>query len=150
MSFLKWWVNFSSIFVSFFILMTHNTSISFLRWAEGSLKSRNFGTFWVSLWKYTKFIMPFSKPQASFPYNLASFFSFMKKTFLYFFKAKNWILCRIGPNQNANSWGFWVLGSKFTKFLSFLKKQISFFSTFASLFRVMRHENSSVLFWMKF
>ena len=39
-----------------------------------------------------------------------------------------------------------MLGSKFTKFLSFLKQQISFYSNFPSIFRVMRH-NSSVFFF---
>ena len=33
-----------------------------------------------------------------------------------------------------------MLGSKFTKFLSFLKQQISFSSNFTSMFRVMRHD----------
>ena len=37
----------------------------------------------------------------------------------------------------------WVLGSEFTKLLSFLKQQISFSSNLASIFRVTRH-NSSV------
>ena len=54
-----------------------------------------------------------------------------------------------GTNQNVNCWDFWVLGSKFTKFLSVLKQQISFSWTFASRFSVMRH-NSSVLFYLKF
>ena len=38
-----------------------------------------------------------------------------------------------------------MLGSKFPKFLSVLKQQISFSSNFSSIFSVMRH-NSSVLF----
>ena len=38
--------------------------------------------------------------------------------------------------------------SKFTKFLSFLKQQISFSSKFASIFSVMRHK-SSILFYVK-
>ena len=38
-----------------------------------------------------------------------------------------------------------MLGSKFTKFLSILKKQIGFSSNFASIFSIMRH-NSSLLF----
>ena len=42
-------------------------------------------------------------------------------------------------------WKFRVLRSKFTKFLSYLKQQISFSSNFASLFNVMRHK-SSILF----
>ena len=42
-----------------------------------------------------------------------------------------------------------MLAAKFTKFLSFLKQQVSFSSNFASLFIVMRH-NSSILFQLKF
>ena len=38
-----------------------------------------------------------------------------------------------------------MLGSKFTKFLSFFRQQISFSSNFASIFSIMRH-NSSVFF----
>ena len=53
-----------------------------------------------------------------------------------------------GTNQSANFLGFWVLGSKFTKFLSFLK-QIGFPSNFTSLFNVIRY-NSSVLFYLQF
>ena len=42
-----------------------------------------------------------------------------------------------------------MLRSKFTKFLSFLKQQISFTSNFASVFSVMRHK-SSLIFQLKF
>ena len=48
-------------------------------------------------------------------------------------------------DQSENVWDIWVLGSKFTKFLSFLKQQIGFSSNFVSLFSVTRH-NSSVVF----
>ena len=40
-----------------------------------------------------------------------------------------------------------MLGSNFTKFLSFLKQQISFSSNFASIFRVMRYMSSVLLSW---
>ena len=52
-------------------------------------------------------------------------------------------------DQNANFGDFWVLGSKLTKFLSFLKQQIGFSSNFTSFFSIMRN-NSSVLFSLKF
>ena len=52
-------------------------------------------------------------------------------------------------NQSAHFGDFWVLESKLTKFLSFLKQQIGFSSNFASLFSIMKH-NSSVLFYLKF
>ena len=44
-----------------------------------------------------------------------------------FFLVKYYILCTKGTNQSANFWDFWVLGSKFTKFLSFLKQKIALF-----------------------
>ena len=53
-----------------------------------------------------------------------------------------------GTNQSANFLGFLVLGSKFSKFLSFLKQKISFSSNFVPLFGIMRH-NSSMLFQLK-
>ena len=43
----------------------------------------------------------------------------------------------------------WVFRSKFTKFFSFLKHQISFSSNFVSFFSVVRH-NSSILFSWSF
>ena len=50
MSILKRQVNFSSLFVSFFVAMTHNSSVNFkpihfLFWAKGSHQSPNFDTF---------------------------------------------------------------------------------------------------------
>ena len=51
-------------------------------------------------------------------------------------------------NQSGNFLGFLVLGSKFIKFLSFLKQKISFSSNFAPLFGIMRHI-SSILFLAK-
>ena len=50
MSILKWQVSSSSIFVSFFIVMTHNSSVNFklihfLLWTKGSHQSSNFDTF---------------------------------------------------------------------------------------------------------
>ena len=54
--------------------------------------------------------------------------------------------------RNQSKWKFLdfrVLRSKFTKFLSFLKQQISFSLTFASLFSVMR-KKSSILFQLIF
>ena len=35
---------------------------------------------------------------------------------------------KLGTKERANVWDFWVFGPKFTKFLSFLKQQISFSS----------------------
>ena len=55
--------------------------------------------------------------------------------------------------RKQSRWKFWeflVLRSKFTKFLSFLKQQISFFSNFASLFSVMRHKLPILFFSWNF
>ena len=61
------------------------------------------------------------------------------------FYVKCCILCTEGTSQSVNFLDFLVLGSKFTKFLSFLKQKISFSSNFAPLFGIMRHI-SSILF----
>ena len=50
MSILKWQLSSSSIFVSFFIVMTHNSTVDlklihFLLWPKGSYQSSNFDTF---------------------------------------------------------------------------------------------------------
>ena len=52
-------------------------------------------------------------------------------------------------NESASFGDFWVLGSNFTKFLSFLNQQISFSWHFASIFRIIRY-NSSLLFSQNF
>ena len=62
-----------------------------------------------------------------------------KITPLYFFSWNSYILRIKGTNQSTNFLDFWVLGSKFTKLLSFLKQQIGFSSNFISLFSTMRH-----------
>ena len=72
-------------------------------------------------WKFAKFLMLFSKP--IFQVNFSS--NFVSLTPLDFFRSNI-----TGKAQSANFWDFWVLGSKFTKFLSFLKQQISFPSNF--------------------
>ena len=65
---------------------------------------------------------------------------------LYFFLSNIIYFAQTGPiNQSTNFLDFLVLGSKFTKFLSFLKKKTSFSSNFALLFDIMRH-NSSILY----
>ena len=75
---LRWHVNSSSIFVSFFIVKIHNSSVNFklihfLLWTKGSYQSSNFDTFECS-----KFLMSFSKQQVNFSSNFASLFNVMK------------------------------------------------------------------------
>ena len=53
--------------------------------------------------------------------NFASLFSIMKDDSPVYFRVKCYILCREGTNQNAHFGDFWVIGSKFTELLSFLK-----------------------------
>ena len=67
-----------------------------------------------------------------------------KTTRLYFFRSKIKYFAQ-AANESASFGDFQVLALNFTKFLSFLKQQISFSSNFVSIFRVIWH-NSSVLF----
>ena len=94
--------------------------------------------FLVLWWKFAKFLKLFSKPNVSFSSNFASLFIVMKDNSFVLFQVKHYVLCTKGNNQSATFWDFRVLGSKFTKILSFLKKEISVSTNFASLFSVMR------------
>ena len=134
MSIWKQQVNSSSNFVSFFIVMTHDSSINFkhilfLLWIKGSHQSCNFETF-----KCSGENLPYSH---HFPNHKPVFLQILHHSSVL------WKITR------ASFWDFLVLKSTFTKVLSFWKQQISFSSHFASIFRVMRH-NPSVLFQLKF
>ena len=66
MSVLKWKVNFPSNFALLFIVVTHNSSVSFkfipfLLWTKGSHKSSNFDTFKCSGENLLNFSSLFSK-----------------------------------------------------------------------------------------
>ena len=98
--------------------------------------------FQVFRWK---FLMLFSKPQVSFSSNFGWLFSVTKDNTSGLFQVKRYIFCTKATNQSAKFWDVWVIVSKFTKFLLFLKQQIGVSSNFALLLSVMRH-NSSVLF----
>ena len=79
-SILKRKVSSSSVFVSLFIVMTHNSSVNFKVihfpiWAKVSHQSSNFDTLECS---DQKIFMSFSKQQVSFSSNFASFFDVMK------------------------------------------------------------------------
>ena len=91
MSVLKWQVNSSSNFASFFIVMIFSTSVNiklmhFLLWTKKPHQSPNFDTsvFW---WKFAKFLMSFSKPQVNFSSNLHHSSLPWKITPLYFFRS---------------------------------------------------------------
>ena len=75
-------------FVSFFIIMTHNSSVNFklihfLLWTKGSHESPNFDTL-----KYSG-LMSFSKPQVGFPSNSAPLFNIMKDNSSLLFTSSN-------------------------------------------------------------
>ena len=54
----------------------------------------------------------------------------------------HFLLWTKGTNQSADFLDFLVLGSKLTKFLSFLRQNLNFSSNFAPLFDIMRHISS--------
>ena len=99
MSILKRQFSSSSIFASFFIAITYNSSVNFklihfLLWTKGSHQSSNFYSwhsrvFW---WKIAKFFMSFSQQQVSFSLNLASF-NVMKDDSSVLIWLKQYILC---------------------------------------------------------
>ena len=151
MSTLKRQVNSSSNFASFFIVMTNGSSVNFklihfLLWIKGSHQSPNFETFKCSgeHLPYSSCHIPNHKSiflQILHPSSVPS-----KITPLYFFRSNFKYFAQKEPIKNFCE--FWVLRSKFSNFLSFLN-HISFSSSFASLFSVMKHK-SFMLFLPKF
>ena len=137
-------VNCSSDFSSLVSVISYNTSVSlllmhFLLWTKASHENINFDIF-----KCFDENLP----------NCLFFFKFYMTRQCHeiyssvFFLGQIFYTLHRGTNQSANFLGFLVLGSKFTKFLSFLKQKISFSSNFAPLFGIMRHI-SSILFLAK-
>ena len=138
MSILKRQVNSSSNIPSFFIVMTHNSSVNFklihfLLWIKGSHQSPNFETFKCSGENLPNSSCHFPNHKPVFLQILHDSSVSLKITPLYFFWSnviyfaqKGQITVQILEN--------WKLRSKFTKFLSFLK-QIGFSSNFASSFQ---------------
>ena len=133
-------VNCSSDFSSFFSVISYNTSVSlllmhFLLWTKGSHENINFDIFKCS--------------DENLPNCLFSFKFYMTRQCheIYssvFSLGQIFYTLHRGTNQSANFLGFLVLGSKFIKFVSFLKKKKSFSSNFVPLFDIMGH-NSSML-----
>ena len=70
---LKWQVNFSSDFSSFFSVITYNSSgvHEFSTLNKRIPRKYQFWHFQVFWWKFAKFVMSFSKPQVSFSSNFA-------------------------------------------------------------------------------
>ena len=81
--------------------------------------------------------------------NFTSLFNAMKDNSFVFFSS-NLMYFRQKQPIEVNFLDFWVVGWKFTKFfILYLKLQVSFSLSFASLFSVKR-DNSSVFFLFKF
>ena len=152
MSILKWQVNSSSNFASFFIVMTHNSSVNFnlilfLLWIKRSHQSPNFETFKCSGENLSYSSCHFPNYKSVFLKVLHHTSVSWKITLLYFFRSINTLHNR--KQWKCKFFRLEVMRSKFTKFLSFLKKQISFSSNFASVFRFMRHNSSVYTFSAK-
>ena len=91
---LKWQVTSSSIFVSFFIVMTHNSTVNltlihFLLWTKGSYQSSNFDTFECSGENLQNFSSNFPSNKAVFLQILHHSSMSWKITSLYFFSSNN-------------------------------------------------------------
>ena len=128
MPILNWEVNSSSIFASFFILMTHNSPVNFKLkyfqlWTKESHQSPYFET--CSGENLSNSLCYFPNQKLVFLQILHHSLGSWNITPPYFFRSN----ITGKTNQSANFWDFWVLGSKSTKFLSFLKQQ-SFSSNF--------------------
>ena len=125
MSVLNWQVSSSSIFATSFIVMAHNSPVNFKLiyfqlWTKESHQSPNFETF-----KCSGENLPNSS--CYFPNHKLVFLQILHHSLV------SWKITSLGQRLPERTfWDFWVLGSKFTKFLSFLKQQISFLSIFFS------------------
>ena len=163
MSILKRQVSSSSVFLSFFIVMTHNSSLNFkvihfLLWAKRSHQSSNFDTFECSGENLLNSSSHFPRNRSVFLQILDHSSVSWKITPLYFFRSNNIYFAQKEPIKMKIFWDFQVLGSKFVKFLmstlkwqasfkflmSILKRQVDFSPNFLSLLRFMK-DNSFVL-----
>ena len=143
--------NSSLNFASFFIVMIHNSSVNFklmhfLLRIKRSHQSPSFDIFQVFWWKCAIFIVSFWKAQVRFPSNFASIFSAIKHNFSVLSKLKHYMLWSKRAYQNANFLDFWVVGSKFVKFLmSILKRQVNSSSNLASSFFILYCHDTKLL-----
>ena len=130
MSILKQQFSSSSIFISFFIVMTQNSSVNFklihfLLWTKGSHQNPNFDTFKCSGKNLPNFSRHFSNHKSVFLQNLRNSSVSRKITPLYFCSSNIIYFCHKEPIK-TNFLDFRVLRSKFVKFLmSILKRQFS-------------------------
>ena len=104
--------------------------------------------------KFAKLFMSFLNAQV--PSNFASIFSSIKHNSSVLFQLEHYILWLKAAHQSSHFRDFWVLGSKFVKFLmSILNWQVNSSSIFVSFFIVMTHKSPVnfklmyFLFWIK-
>ena len=129
MSVLKCQVNSSSNVSLFFIVMTHNSSVSykvipFLLWTKGFHQSPNFDTFKCSGENLPSFSSIFSNHKSVFLQNLHNSAVSWKIIPLYFCSSNN-IYFGLKEPIKTNFLDFRVLGSKFVKFLMSILKLVS-------------------------
>ena len=150
MSILKWQVNSSANFASFFIIMSHNSSVNFklihfLIWIKGPHQSSNFDTFECTGENLPNSSCHFSNHKSDFLQILHQS-SVSWKITLYVFSSNIIYVGQKGPVQSANFLDFRVLRSKFVKFvMSILKWRVNSSSIFVS-FSIVMILNSSVNF----
>ena len=119
----------------------------FLLWTKGSHEKTNFDTFKCCEDNLTN-------SSSDFPNQKSVFLQILRDASLSWniplctFLCQRCILCKKGTNQSGNGSDFLVVGSKFSKFFSFLKENINLYSNFVPLFGIMRHIYS-ILFLAK-
>ena len=149
MSFAKPQVSFSSNFSSqcherwLLCIFLSQTTHTLLKRSQLRI---NFWDFQVLRSKSVKFLMSLLKRQVCSSPNFVSLVSVMKdNSYVLFLSQTIYTLLKRSPLK----WNFWVLRSKFVKFLkSNLKGQVDSSPNFVSLFSVIK-DNSSVLFYLK-
>ena len=122
MSILKWQVNSSSNFASFFIVMTYNSSVNFklihfLLRTKGSHQGPNFDTFKCSGENLPNLSCHFSNHKSVFLRILHHSSMPWKITLLYLFRSNNIYFPQKEPIKVKIFWDFRVFKSKFVKFL---------------------------------
>ena len=146
-------VNFemTSQFLSKFCIIPHcmrhysSVLMLFLFWIKGSHKNPNFETSKCPGENLPDLSCHFPNHKSVFLQISHHSSVSLKITPLYFFRSNIKYFAQQEPIKVQIFETFQVLGSQFTKFLSLLRKLISFSSNIASIFRVMRH-NSSTFF----
>ena len=117
----------------------------FILWTKGSHENTNFDIFKCSDENFCQISYVIFETTSQFFFKFCLTLQCHEIYSSVLFYVKSCIICKKGTNQRANISDFLVLGSKFTKFLLFLKQKKSFSSNFAPLFGIMR-DISSILF----